>query len=507
MQKARYLVALSCACASVACGTEVAVAVQPRRLDAGVPGIPEKPPPCTSPKILDRLSKVGSVILSEGVRYKRALSFFGMPQDERIALSSSINNTTFIAWLNSSATTVHVTPLMVTTNEIARFRPDYEVPGTELSGLVALEDGFAILTRRTDPGDPLDGGMQQQATHLVRWQNGSELFGVALTGTKSITTPADVAEKRDYPLPNGLSGRLAFNGSHYGAYFGVRGAQQPADRYPGDHADKFVQVDDSGRLVNAWRLGCRQFVGGRLISEATGFVAFCMSDGTIGDPGLNLVEGPYEARRNVRLAFESAPPPAETWGYAGGNFGSAVKTPTGYLVAWASRGVKPNANAANPEAAYESHEPAVALLGNNLQSRPPPAFPFLTTASPAVDAVNVHAAPYGDDKVLLVWETIKSPQFRPGMKEGQGFSTGAYGGTHFRFVDADGKPASVEEEVPEAIAPNGPDDIVRLSNGDLIWAYVPEPARDFQTVISNAELPNLPSISEIRFVRLLYCNP
>ena len=83
-------------------------------------------------------------------------------------------------------------------------------------------------------------------------------------------------------------------------------------------------------------MGCRQHLGGPLVAEPTGFVAFCMSDGTIGDPGLNLVEGAWDA---TRLAYESAPPPDVTRGYAGGNLGSAVKTADGYLVAWASRGV------------------------------------------------------------------------------------------------------------------------------------------------------------------------
>src|SRR5436853_535796 len=104
MQKACYFVALSCAYASAACGTEVA-----RAVDIAPPAVPEKPPQCPSAKITDRL-KFSTVSLPEPVRYKRTGYFFGFPQDDRIAFSAS-NNAMMVAWVNSSGTTVHVTPL------------------------------------------------------------------------------------------------------------------------------------------------------------------------------------------------------------------------------------------------------------------------------------------------------------------------------------------------------------------------------------------------------------
>jgi hypothetical protein len=494
MQQARYLVALSCACASTACGTEIATAVEPPRVDAGPPGVPERPPQCNSTKIIDRLIQT-TIPLTEGVRYKRSLSYFGLPQDERIALSSSPNNVSLVAWLNLAGTHVHVTRLAMTRTEIARFGTDYTVEGTELGGLVALDDGFALLTRRPDLGDPLgEGGMPTQATYLVRWRNDVEVFAAALTGTKSIVNvaDADLNLKRDFPLTNGVSGRLVFNGSHYGAYFVARGGQ--GDRWFDQFADKFVQVDAGGGFVSGWRMGCRVYLGGRLVADGSRFVPFCMSDGRIETPGLTLVLGPFATRR---LAYETY---AEQ--YAGGNFGSAVKTNNGFLVAWASRGVNIMGNSISP--AHDFHEPAVALVDNDLNPVPPPDWPFLPGSARRVrDAVNVHAAPYGDDKVLIVWETIDSPTYRPNS----GYSTGTYGGTHFRFVDAAGKPASEPEMVPSAIAPNGQDEIVQLPNRDLVWAYVPEEPRDFQTPVSSVQLPNLPVISKIGFVRLLYCPP
>jgi hypothetical protein len=112
----------------------------------------------------------------------------------------------------------------------------------------------------------------------------------------------------------------------------------------------------------------------------------------------------------------------------------------------------------------------------------------------------VHAAPYGD-KVLLVWETIENPTYLRGM------GSGSYGGTHFRFVDGQCKSASMEEVSLDAIAPNGPDDIVQFPNRDIGWAYVREAERNFQTAVAGANVPNLPPITEIHFVRLPYCQP
>jgi hypothetical protein len=401
-----------------------------------------------------------------------------------------------VAWLTSGGTTVHVTPLGIATGgEITRAGPDTWVDGTELSGLVTLDDGFALLTRRPDLGEPLDGTTPVQATYFVRLQTGRAPLAIPLTGTKSITNPSNLDLKRDFPTPSGLSGRLAFNGLHYAAYFPARGGQ--GDAYATHYGDKFVQLDESGQLVQSWRMGCRVDLGNRLITEASGFLTFCLSDGTNGEPGLSLVLGAFNTRR---LALESA---STASNYAGGNWGSAVKVSDEYLVAWASRGWT-SSNGGDLTPAHESHDLAIALLDKDRNPVGPPFWAFKPDGkTPLKDVVNVHAAPWGD-KVLLVWETIDSPQFR---STGGGYSTGTYGGTHFRLVDAQGKPVSDEEIMPAAIAPNGPDEIVQFPNRDLGWAYVPEATRDFQTPVTATTLASVPPIYEIKFVRLPYCTP
>ena len=204
MQTARYLVALSCAYASAACGTEVAQAIYARGDDAGAPTPPEKPP-----RAPPRKSPIASRMAASALRNPCATSARGIssdcPQDDRIALSSSTNKVSFVAWVNSAGTRVRVTPIQLAPLAMEagmmRAGDDYEVEGTELSGLVALDDGFALLTRRPDLGDPIgDGVTQAQATYFVRWQNGRELFAASADRHQEHCHPdGTTSEKRDFP--------------------------------------------------------------------------------------------------------------------------------------------------------------------------------------------------------------------------------------------------------------------------------------------------------------------
>jgi hypothetical protein len=220
-----------------------------------------------------------------------------------------------------------------------------------------------------------------------------------------------------------------------------------------------------------------------------------MSDGEIGTAGAHVVS----PTRPIRIAPEIT---SSSGGYAGGNFGSVVKLTNGYMLVWASRGVKVQSGQITGPL-RDLHAPAVVMVKKDLTIGYERMWPFIPKDDPnfvlSEDAVNVHAQAYGSDKVLVVWETIASPAYQPNT----GLSMGNYGGTHFQLIDANGNIASAEEIVPNSIAPNGPDDIVLFPNGDIGWAYVPED-RYFQ----NFTAPNgVSALTEIRFVRLPYCTP
>ncbi|MER6356953.1 hypothetical protein ABT186_35380 [Streptomyces sp. NPDC001634] len=118
-----------------------------------------------------------------------------------------------VAW--PAADGVHVTTL---SGSLERHGPDVVVPGAkEVGGLVAHDDGFALLTRVPDSNK-----WGETAAALFRYRNGAQAFSTKLTGAASNDTA---------PV---LDSQLKWNGTMYGAYFVVHGAGGFADGHYGD---------------------------------------------------------------------------------------------------------------------------------------------------------------------------------------------------------------------------------------------------------------------------------
>jgi hypothetical protein len=481
MRTARYLLAV-CG-VSLGCGTKIAqTTYQPP--DHGAPDsgdVPKGPPTC-GPTLKERLT-VTRVDLDDDVRYKRA-GFGGVARDERLALDVQPNGSAQLAWLDSALSKVHVTPL---TPDQTRAGPDTVIDGFDLGGIVAHDDGFAVLTRRNDPGDPIgdlpDAGTSvAPAAFLVRVRAGHEVFAAPLTGTSNITDAPD-DQRRD--CSTGLFGRLAFNGRFYGAYFVVRGCK--GDFADGYYGDKLVYADAKGAFLRGgWTWRCSRNLGLRLLPETNAFTSLCISD-SAPQAGVNVVVAGQPSRL---LAHEYSAP-----GYSGAEFGSIVKLADGrYFATWLSRGVRetsPNVF----EVGFDSHDIGFVLLGKDYVPLDRPQWLFTT---PDVDEVNLHVAPYGTDRLLLVWETITTPQCKAGVCLGQ------YGGTHVRLLRLDGTFASAEEIIDAP--PNGADDIVVFPDGDLGWAFVPE-TRDYSALLDAPNgVPNVPTVRQVDIARFEFCS-
>ena len=147
----------------------------------------------------------------------------GIPTDARIAFAVAPSGDAYVAWSDNALENVHVTPL---TALLTRLGPDIIVAGHDVGGLVALNDGFALLLSRDDPGDALvnlnvssdNDALLGYASVLVRYTGNAETFAAPLTGTASITTESSGPMLDCIEI---LDGRLAFDGSRYGAYFTV----------------------------------------------------------------------------------------------------------------------------------------------------------------------------------------------------------------------------------------------------------------------------------------------
>ncbi|GAA3796244.1 RICIN domain-containing protein [Streptomyces phyllanthi] len=381
---------------------------------------------------------VSKVTLPAAFRYLEP-GYNQLPQWTRVDTQAAPDGSVRVAWPASDG--VHVTSL---SPSLERQGTDTVVPNTEeVSGLVAHNNGFALLTRVPDSNK-----WDETAAALIRYKDGSVLFNKKLTGTASNDTS---------PV---LDGALKWNGSKYGAYFVVHGAGGFAD---GHFGDKLAYVDDAGtKQSGGWDWGCSHNEGIALAPAASGaFPSLCFDDWRSGLFVSTGISAPDDAPVVQR---------EQCWaGYCGGaypgNSGDLVKTTGGYATAFASRGaasaVKNTADSSGrgwtvtPKT--DTHQVTVAFL----KDASTPGSTVKLTDDPTTDHVNVHITPYGKN-LLVSWESVADATCKDGT------CTGKFTGTHLQVIDHTGKPVSADEVVDARIA----GDIATLPDSSLTWAFV-----------------------------------
>jgi hypothetical protein len=365
----------------------------------------------------------------------------GTAEWTRVDTEAAPDGTFQVAW--PAADGIHVTPL---TAAGVRRGADVVVPGAqEVGGLVAHDDGFALLTRVPDQNKWGD-----TAAALIRYRDGKPVFTTRLTGSASNDTA---------PV---LGSQLKWDGSRYGAYFIVHGAGGFAD---GHYGDKLVYVSGSGAVLHGgWTWGCSHNEGIALYPETSGpFTSLCFDDWRSGLFVSTGIGAPDEAPVIQR---------EQCWaGYCGGTFpgnaGAIVKSASGrYATAFASRGAaSAGKNPADSSgrgwsvtSKTATHQVVVAFLKNGST---PSGSPVALTDEPGVDHVNVRIAPLGTDKLLVSWESVADASCNAGT------CSGHFTGTHLRVVDWTGKAVGPDQVVGARIA----GDIAAMPDGSLLWAY------------------------------------
>jgi hypothetical protein len=247
-----------------------------------------------------------------------------LPEWTRVDIATAPDGAAWAAW--PAANGVHVTPI---TAALTRRAADTVIAGaSEVSGLVAFDNGFTLLTRVPDANK-----WHETAAALIGYRGGKRAFETRLTSAATDDTA---------PV---LDGALAWNGHEYGAYFVIHGAGGPAD---GHFGDKLVYVSATGAiLTGGWSWGCSHNEGIALTNGPNGdFPSLCGDDWRAGifvSTGIGAPDNAPVIQREQCWA-----------GYCGGTFpqnsGDLVKLSTGhYAVAWASRGaVKAVKNPADP---------------------------------------------------------------------------------------------------------------------------------------------------------------
>jgi hypothetical protein len=424
-----------------------------------------------SASLADRIS-VTEVAIDEAIHYLRpGYNIIAVPA--RVILARRPNGDAVVAWLNAEMDEVHVTPLDADLN---RDGDDVRVDGHDLGGIVAHDDGFTLLTRRPDTGDPVavdDADAPAYAAVLVRYADGAEQFAVPLTGTDGVDGASDYS--------NFLRGQLQERSGAYGAYFEVRSGVGTTRE--GLYGDKLVVLDEAGdSLSGGWRYVTGTVTDLSLFSTPDGFTALALADSR-PDAGLILTRDP---ETSTLLA------PEETWnGYVGGELGGvAITASNGYGIAWASRGY----DIESGEALGDAHDIAFLRLAEDLA---PLGTVHRLTDTETVDEVNVHVAPYGEDTLLVVWNRVTHLDCRT-----VGTCFGEFDGTYAQLISWDGSAASDQEAFPWP--PTSEQSMVRFDNGDLAYAFVTE-SPDYSERLDRLYEDGPPAKQIIKIARLRFC--
>jgi RNA polymerase sigma factor (sigma-70 family) len=398
------------------------------------------PSPSATPTAATLASDLSTTQLTLGASTTYLQSGYNeLPQWRRIDTEAAPNGDVYVAW--QAADAIHVSPL---NQSGKRSGPDIVVSGAqEISGLVALNDGFALLTRMADTSTNIWG---ETAAWLVRYgSNGTRQWATKLTGAATDDTA---------PV---LDGALRWNGTEFGAYFVIHGAGGPAS---GHYGDKLVYVNASGALVDGgWDWGCSHNEGIDLWPTASGpFASLCYDDWRSGLFVSTGIGAPDDAPVIQR---------SQCWaGYCGGIPGGLVRTSGGrYATLFSSTGMaSQKLNPADSSGRgwtvtpqWSTHQVAIAFLNDSASASA--GSPVYLTADPTVDNINPHIAPYGAD-FLVSWESVAHASCAAGT------CTGTFTGTHIRVVDPNGKFLTPDLVVQAHVA----GDIAVLPNGALAWA-------------------------------------
>ena len=455
----------------------------------GLPDGASPTAPCP-PSLAERLSLV-SISVDKHIAWQKP-GYDRFPVDERVALAAQPDGQAQIAWIEVNPATVagtdvlppigvHVTPL---DGSLARRGPDTVLASAlEVSGLVAHDDGFALLTRDANPGEAIDLGDGATVAFLVRYQNGAQAWRVPLTGTASL----DAMQTGTLYSPF-LDGQLVWNDATYGAYFTAR--RGLGDAREGYWRDVLVFRDSFGRLA-LWPAahGCENNGGIRLIPD-TGKVNL-LAPGLSRIPQITglCVQQAREAVKFTDLEADRVVSDLEVHvaGYSGARMGSLLKIPDGYLVFWLSLGESND---------QQGHDIRVARLDASFNLISGPTW-FRRT--PGREEWNLHVAPYGpaSDRFLMIYGEIA---ITGSALSNNAMYTGEFLGTHLALIDANGVALSPDEVVQNAPITANAEPVV-LPGGDVAWPFVNR-APEYGSVV---EGPNGPGQTTLWIARVRYC--
>ncbi|KAL4789827.1 hypothetical protein BDV19DRAFT_14139 [Aspergillus venezuelensis] len=394
---------------------------------------------------------VGSLELTSSFNPVEAAYWTGYKHHRRTPFAVSPDGeSAYLAYLDSSETDVHVQKVNPSTFKAVGDTVTVS-GGKEAGGLVAHNDGFALLTNEAMPSGTTDAPADSTPVPvLYRFTDGEQTWKTWLGGP-------DVSGSEGHLASPDLNGDLVYSSEAgmYGAYFVVTAYSGSAS---GHYGDSIQYVNDSGELqtidgaTSTWGCSHNTGIAFEEASEAP-FASICAEDQ--GAIWLNT-NGQGMMDIGVKISNENTTNGAsgEPMGGMGGSYSALVKlgSSSKYLFAWPSRGAIDVTTNDWMGDGYTHVLPrnlnrnvAIALFSdkNTLVGQEATSEVGATSGDSQItwitegdaDHSNVHAAAFGTENVLLAWEQIDEPTCDEFIAMG---CKGAYSGTYFQQLDSSG---------------------------------------------------------------------
>ncbi|KAG9581655.1 hypothetical protein KCU77_g11644, partial [Aureobasidium melanogenum] len=384
----------------------------------------------------------------------------------------------FLAYLDDSETDVHIQ--RVDPKTFAAVGSAVTVKGgKEAGGLVAHNDGFALLTNEALPSGTADAPAGSTPVPvLYRYTEGEQTFKTFLGGP-------GVHESDGLSASPDLNGDLVYSekAGLYGAYFVVTDYSGWAEGHFGDSV-QYVSTNGSLETLpesNAW--GCSHNTGIAFeAADAVPFASICAEDQ--GDIWLNTNNRGMDLS-GVKISNENTTNGAggESMGGMSGSYSNLARFQgeDSYVFSWVSRGAVDlyentwmgkgyvssynRTNGRNVAIATFSDkqtmdgEQASSVVGatdGDSQVN------WLTTGT--ADCSNAHVATFDASNALVTWEQIDKPQCDNIAMGCQGEFSGSY----FQLVNKGEKIGQPIQSMDTYVA----GDMVTMGDGRICWPYV-----------------------------------
>ncbi|TDZ99616.1 hypothetical protein C8034_v000035 [Colletotrichum sidae] len=416
---------------------------------------------------------VDSVTLGKSFNPIKEAYWTGYPHHRRTPFAVSPDGkSAYLAYLDSSGTDVHVQPVDPSTFA-ATGTAVTVTGGKEAGGLVAHNDGFAIMTNEAI------SGAKDPVAVIYRYTDGKQTFKTYLGGP-------GVDNGQAMASPD-INGDLVFSekAGYYAAYIVVTAYEGDAT---GHFGDAIRYVDTTGKLTNipgassSW--GCSHNTGIAFeAADEAPFASVCAEDQ--GAIWLNTktqgmtTDGVKISNEHVINGGAN-----EAMGGMSGSYSSLARFvgADSYIFSWVSRGAKDLTENSWMGAGYttsknrtSNRNVAVALFSDKNTLVGDQATSVAGSAdgdkqvnwitSGANDCSNAHAATFDSSKALVTWEEISDPicDF-----DAMG-CRGTFAGTKLQIVGSDGKKVGEPVSASDVYVAG---DMVTMSDGRICWPYV-----------------------------------